>query len=170
MANSASLNRIVSVAASNEAVKKTKFLDGYLPYLFGHASAVINKDFDRYVQAFGITPLEWRVLASLCDDDGMTIGDLARKVVAQQPTLTKTIKKMEDSGLVDRGSDAEDLRKTLAHVTKAGRDLYNTLVKQALQHEQQWLRGISASEIKVLKKMLRSIITRSRSPLHFIEP
>lgn len=168
MSNPAKLNRKSPLSVVSDATTKTRFLDEYLPYLFGHASAVINKDFDRYVQAFGITPLEWRVLATLCDDDGMTIGDLARKVVAQQPSLTKTIKKMEDGGLVDRVSDAHDLRKTLAHVTKAGRALYGTLVKKALQHEEQWLKGIPAGEAKTLRKMLQSIIARGQSPLHFI--
>jgi DNA-binding MarR family transcriptional regulator len=147
----------------------TKFLDEYLPYLFGHASAALNKDFDRYVQVYGITPLEWRVLATLCDDNGLTIGELARKVVAQQPTLTKAIKKMEDSGLVDRSSDAEDLRKTLAHVTKEGRELYATLATRALQHEKQWLRGISDDEIRLLRKILQTVIHRGRSPLAFLD-
>lgn len=142
----------------------------YLPYLLGHASFAINKDFDRYVQAFGISPLEWRVLATLCDDDGLTIGELAHIVVAQQPTLTKAIKKMEEEGLVRRYSDAHDLRKTLAHITPGGRALAHKLIERARQHEQQWLRGLSDSDVKTLRRVLQVIIDRRRSPHPFLDP
>ena len=51
---------------------RARFLDDYLPYLLGHASHELNKDFDRYVKAAGLSPLEWRTLATLADDDGLT--------------------------------------------------------------------------------------------------
>lgn len=146
-----------------------RFLDGYLPYLLGNASFAINKDFDRYVQAYGVTPLEWRVLATLVDEDGMTVGDLARKVVALQPTLTKAIRKMEDSGLVERRSDSEDLRRTLAFITRQGRTLCRKLIDRALQHEEQWLRGFSSMEVKVLQRVLRLIVQRGLAPHPFLD-
>ena len=145
------------------------FLDGYLPYLLGHASFAINKDFDRYVQAFGISALEWRVLATLWNSDGLTIGELARIVVSQQPTLTKAIKKMEEGGLVERRSDAEDLRKTLAFATDQGRSLCEKLISRALQHERQWLRGFSDAEIDTLKRIMQAIIKRGRAPHPFLD-
>ena len=146
-----------------------RFLDAYLPYLLGHASFAINKDFDRYVQAFGVSPLEWRVLATLSDEDGLTIGDLAHKVVAQQPTLTKAIRKMEEAGLVERRSDAMDMRKTLAHVTAAGRALARKLIDGALQHEQQWVRGFGEADVEVIRRVLKVIIGRGRAPHPFLD-
>lgn len=142
------------------AASRRKFLDGYLPYLLGHASYAMNKDFDRFVQAGGISPLEWRVLATLSDDNRLTIGELARKVVALQPTLTRAIQRMETAGLVERADDAKDLRKTRAHVTRAGRTLVATLIKRALQHEQQWLRGFSPKEVDVVRRVLQTLIER----------
>jgi hypothetical protein len=61
------------------------FLDDYLPYLLGNGSFFINKDFDRYVRAFEVSPLEWRVLASLSDTDGLTIDALAKKWSPRSP-------------------------------------------------------------------------------------
>jgi DNA-binding MarR family transcriptional regulator len=151
-------------------IPKGKFLESYLPYLFGHASLVINKDFDRYVRQFGISALEWRVLATLSDDNDMTIGALAHKVVAQQPRLTKAVQKMETGELVERRSDSGDLRKTRVHVTNAGRALFGQLAKSAMLHEQQWLRGMSPAQLRLLRQMLHSIIDRSRAPRALVEP
>jgi DNA-binding MarR family transcriptional regulator len=118
---------------------------------------------------FGISALEWRVLATLCDEDALTIGDLARKVVAQQPTLTKAIKRMEEAGLVERGSDDADLRRTLAIVTKAGRRLAETLIERALLHEAQWLKGFSTADVETVRRVLQIVIVRRQSPLPFLD-
>ena len=73
------------------------FLDGYLPYLLGVASYVMNRDFHDDVKAAGLSPLEWRTLATLSDKggDGITVGELCRKVVSLQPAQTKAIKRLD---------------------------------------------------------------------------
>jgi DNA-binding MarR family transcriptional regulator len=141
------------------------FLDRHLPYLFGHASYVMNKDFDARAKAAGLAPVEWRVLASLYDDEGLTIGELARKVVARQPTLTKAIKRMHEAGLVRREDDATDLRKTRVYQTRRGRTLALRLIEVAKAHEAQLLQWLTPGEITALKRTLQEILGRERSPL-----
>jgi MarR family transcriptional regulator, organic hydroperoxide resistance regulator len=150
--------------------KPRTFLDDYLPYLLGRASYVINKDFDRHVQSYGLSPLEWRVLATLCDGDGRTIGQLAHMVVAQQPTLTKAIKKMTLVQLVRTASGDDDQRKTLVYETEKGRELVATLIKQAREHEAGLLSAFSASDIARLREILRALIKRGHAPLPHLTP
>ena len=75
-----------------------KFIDGYLSYLLSRAGHAVYREFHATVQAAGLTSLEWRVLATLSDGDGLTIGELAREVLTQQPTLTKLVQRMEKAG------------------------------------------------------------------------
>jgi DNA-binding MarR family transcriptional regulator len=148
--------------------KNPVFLDDYLPYLLGRASYVINKDFDKHVQSYGLTPLEWRVLATLSDREGRTIGELAHMVVAQQPTLTKAIKKMAVAGLVRTASGDDDQRKTLVYETARGVELVSRLIKQAREHESALLSGFSAAEIARLRDLLRALIKRGHAPLPYL--
>lgn len=141
------------------------FLDQHLPYLFGHASYVMNKDFDVLAKAAGLAPVEWRVLASLHDDEGLTIGELARKVVARQPTLTKAIKRMHEAGLVRREDDDADLRKTRVYQTRRGQTLAVRLINVAKAHEAQLLRWLTEGEIAALKRVLQEVLRRERAPL-----
>ena len=150
--------------------KPRVFLDDYLPYLLGRASYVINKDFDKHVQSHGLSPLEWRVLATLSDREGRTIGDLAHTVVAQQPTLTKAIKKMAAAGLVRTASGDDDQRKTLVYETSKGVELVSRLIKQAREHETALLAGFSAAEVSRLREMLRALIKRGHAPLPYLTP
>lgn len=141
------------------------FLDQHLPYLFGHASYVMNKDFDARARAAGLAPVEWRVLASLHDGEGLTIGELARKVVARQPTLTKAIKRMHEAGLVRREDDATDLRKTRVYPTRRGRTLALRLIEAAKAHEARLLQWLTTGEIAALKHVLQEVLRRERAPL-----
>ena len=138
----------------------TSFLEDYLPYLLGHASYEMNKHFDQYVRAAGLSPLEWRTLATLADGGGLTIGELCHKVVAQQPTLTKTIKRLHEAGLARREDDDQDLRKTRVFSTSAGRAIAQELMKTAKAHEADLLRNLGLDQIRTLKAALRGIFAR----------
>ena len=153
--------RMLRTAASADP---TSFLDDYLPYLLGHASEVMNKDFDRFVKAAGLSPVEWRTLASLERTDGLTIGALCRIVVAQQPTVTKAIKRLDEIGLVERSGDADDLRKTRVFMTARGVARARQLEQAARAHEADLLRHVSATQVRALKEALRVILTR-RAPM-----
>ncbi len=85
-----------------------RFIDGYLSYLLARASHTVYREFHAQVQAAGLGSLEWRLLATLSDGDGLTIGELAREILAQQPTLTKLVQRMEKAGWVRRGADPAD--------------------------------------------------------------
>ncbi len=141
-------------------MSKNRFVDDYLSYLLGRASHAVYKAFDARVKAAGLSSLEWRVLATLADGDGLTIGDLAQEVLALQPTLTKLIQRMEQDGLVEIGADATDARRTLVHETKQGRAVVMRLVRAAKEHERETLKGFSEREVATLKKILRALVSR----------
>ena len=132
-----------------------KFIESYLSYLLSRAGHVVYEEFHTVVHAAGLSTLEWRVLATLSDGDGLTIGDLAREVLALQPTLTKLIQRMEKAGWVRRGADPFDARRTLVFETVQGREVVIDLLSKAKQHELGLLEGINAEDVTTLKKVLR---------------
>jgi DNA-binding MarR family transcriptional regulator len=149
---------------------QARFIDDYLSYLLARASYAVYKEFDAEVKKAGLSSLEWRVLATLAPGDargsakngnaGMTIGELAREVLAQQPTLTKLIQRMSAGGLVERLADADDARKTRVASTAAGRKLVAGLLARAKAHEAALLDEFRGDEVQALKKILHALITR----------
>jgi len=138
----------------------TRFIDDYLSYLLARASYAVYKEFDAEVREAGLSSLEWRVLATLNAGEGMSIGELAREVLAQQPTLTKLIQRMSKNGLVERLADAGDARKTMVAATPAGRKLVAGLLARAKTHEAALLDEFDAGEVQALKKILHALIDR----------
>jgi DNA-binding MarR family transcriptional regulator len=140
------------------AAAKPKFIDDYLSYLLSRAAHGVYEEFHAVVRAAGLSSLEWRVLATLSDGDGLTVGDLAREVLAEQSTLTKLLLRMAKAGWVLRAEDPLDARRTLIFETPQGRSVVADLLGQAKAHEASLLAGFKASDVAALKKMLRVLI------------
>jgi DNA-binding MarR family transcriptional regulator len=133
------------------------FVRDYLSYLLAQASYAVYKAFDARVRAAGLSSTEWRVLATLSDGDGLTIGELAHEVLTQQPTLTKLVDRMERAGLVERRGDATDGRRTLVFETARGRARVAPLLVQAKGHERAALAAFTPHEAETLKRALRAL-------------
>ncbi len=131
-----------------------RFVDTYLGYLLGQANHALFKDFEAQVQAAGLTSIEWRVLATLHDSDAMAVTQLAQEVLSKQPTVTKLVQRMAAQGWVSLWGDAQDQRRTLVAIEKAGLRLVKPLIEAAKQQEAQVMKGLDATEIEAIKELL----------------
>lgn len=134
--------------------RSTRFVDSYLGYLLGQANQALYKDFDSQVRAAGLTSVQWRVLATLHDSEPMTVSQLARDVLAQQPTVTKLVQRMCDQGWLTLSNDPKDQRCTLVAASEVGQRLILPLVAQARQHEAATLQALSPVQKNMLKTLL----------------
>jgi DNA-binding MarR family transcriptional regulator len=131
-----------------------RFVDEYLGSLLGHANHALYKDFEAHVRAAGLSPIEWRVLATLHDGEALTVSQLAQEVLSKQPTVTKLAQRMEEQGWVALQADPSDQRRTLVEATPAGKRLVRPLIQRARAHETQMLRALGAAEQAALRKLL----------------
>jgi DNA-binding MarR family transcriptional regulator len=143
------------------AIHRERFLDGYLPYLMAHASHRISAQFHRHIATQGIRPSSWRLLGTLADTGGLTVGELADEMMLQQPTVTKIVFRLEDEGLVARRSSPKDRRQVIIDLTARGRLLFAALEKKARQHQAEVLSAYSAAEKALLFDVLRELLRRT---------
>jgi DNA-binding MarR family transcriptional regulator len=70
----------------------------------------------------GMTRAQYSVLNHLLRMDAeRTIGELANSFQVRQPTMSSTVRKLEDKGLVELKHDPDDRRVRRVAITKAGR-------------------------------------------------
>ena len=136
------------------------FVSDYLSYLLAHASHLVSAQFHAHLKRYGVPVPTWRVLATLSDGQGKTVGEIARIGLYNQPTATKIIDRLEAEGLAQRRSDRSDKRRTLVFISERGLAMVNRLKADALAHESRVLEGHSPEEVKLLKKVLRTLIER----------
>ncbi|SLN72887.1 MarR family winged helix-turn-helix transcriptional regulator [Oceanibacterium hippocampi] len=140
------------------------FVDDYLLYLLASASHDTSAEFHAEIKAAGLSVAEWRVLATLHDRNGLSIGELAAFTLSQQPTLTKLINRMERDGLVKRIGDDADGRKVRVAVTERGRTTATRFVAAARRHEDGLLGDYTEVEKAQLKRILKRLIRRAEPP------
>lgn len=90
----------------------------------------------------GLTALELSVLGHLHRRGALSPGELATAERVQPQSLTRTLASLEAAGLLARGADPDDGRRSLLVITEAGRDaLRNDMqqrdvwLSQAMNHE-----------------------------------
>jgi DNA-binding MarR family transcriptional regulator len=76
-----------------------------------------------------IRPSFGAVLVPLFEEDGLRLGELARRAGLTKQTLTTLVRRVEAQGYVERRPDPEDGRATRLYLTRKARTLEPELVR-----------------------------------------
>jgi len=141
------------------------FFDDYLLYLLAKASSVASGQFHAQLRARNIAVSTWRILAVLYGSGPVTVGVLASATLLQQPTLTKTLDRLTDEGLVLRShDDKEDRRRVRVRLTAKGEAMAAELVPLAEAHQDVLARNIGLDDVASLRRVLKAIIALELAP------
>jgi len=140
-----------------------RFVDDAMSSLLTRAAHSISLPFLQAAKKQGLNATEWRILATLSDGDGLTIGQLANTVMAKQPTVSKIIDRMTQAGWVQRLPGTSDKRHTMLHTTEHGRKLVQHLLRQHHDREVSALEALSDQDLVQLKALLKRLIENTTS-------
>jgi DNA-binding MarR family transcriptional regulator len=140
--------------------------EDYLGYWLFYAQRSVAYAFYEALQAcciehkksYVVTPPQWGVLSLLHNQDGQTIGALNQQRAIDAPTMTGIVKRLEQSGLVERRHDLGDRRLVKVYLTDEGRDIIRYLPDAAIEFSQIMSQGFSESEKRELQAKLQRII------------
>ncbi|HEY0755995.1 MAG TPA: MarR family transcriptional regulator [Ktedonobacteraceae bacterium] len=104
-----------------------------------------------------VTPSQWGVLTLL--PDGITIGTISQQRGVDAPTITGIIKRLEQSGLVERRHDREDRRVVKVYLTPEGASITALLHPRVATFNEEMLRGFAEEERDLLLQNLQRIIS-----------
>ncbi|HCN72883.1 MAG TPA: MarR family transcriptional regulator [Pusillimonas sp.] len=135
-----------------------RFVHRYLASVMALASHRISAEFHVEVRKAGLTVTEWRILGSLIEAEGETVGELAKLAVTKQPTLSKVLPGLESKGLVTLETARADRRHTVVRITPKGTRLISGLWDRAMAHQQRVLQKLDPDHADRLGEMLRDII------------
>ena len=98
-----------------------------------HAEQALRGRLAPMLEAEGITFEHWQILASLLEDPGQRMTELAEASVLPAATLTRHVDKLVERALVVRRIDSDDKRRVVAALSSRGERLARRLrdVEQA---------------------------------------
>ncbi|MDX1945932.1 MAG: MarR family transcriptional regulator [Pirellulaceae bacterium] len=107
----------------------------------------------------GITFRQAQVLGFLALAGPLAQNDLAERMRIEPPTLVGVLDRMERDGWIRRDSDPHDRRRKLIQPTPAAKPVWAKVVSVARRVREQATRGLSASQLAQLRKLLALVQT-----------
>ena len=137
-------------------------LDAFLPYQLSVVSNAVSGVIARtYESLFGLRIPEWRLIAVLAEEEGVTQQALVARTEMDKMTVSRAAQALVTRGLVSRVAHGTDKRSNALALTPAGQSLYAQISPKALELEQQLLEAIGERELKQLKATLAKLKSAS---------
>jgi len=139
-------------------------LDAFLPYQLSIASNAVSGAIARaYVAHFGLRIPEWRLIAVLAEEEGLTQQALVARTEMDKMTVSRTAQALVERGLVNRTRHGSDGRSHALVLSDEGRSLYAQIAPKALAMEAELLKDLTAQEIEALKATLHKLKAASHA-------
>lgn len=99
------------------------------------------------------------ILKPLMKQDGLTQLELVNITGLKAPTISISLRNMEQDGIVRRAKKAgSDRRETHVYITDKGRKMYSKLLEVLDKAEKTMLGGLSDKELNSMRKVLNKMI------------
>ena len=105
-----------------------------------------------------IRPAYGSVLLPLYEEDGLRMGELAKRARLSKQTMTDMIRRLERDGLVERRPDPNDARASLIFLTARSRRFKPVAAKTLRELDRRVRSRLSAASVAELKSALGQLM------------
>ena len=128
-----------------------------LVFLMEDVARRLRKSFDTAVAQFGLTRTQWRALAYLYRNPGLTQTEISNLLELERATVGQAIDRLAELHLVERRSAKNDRRVWKVHLLRPAIDLLPVLRAEAASVYKHVLLGIPVADIKQLHNTLLAL-------------
>ena len=87
-------------------------LEAFLPYRLSLLSNTVSQGVSNaYRKPYGLTVIEWRVIAVLGRFPGLTASEIMQRTVMDKVAISRAVRNLQERGLVERSPHSEDRRR-----------------------------------------------------------
>ena len=132
-----------------------------LGFLLAKASQRWNELLYERFRAAGfpeVRPAYGSVLVPLFEEDGLRMGELARRARLSKQTMTTLVRLMEREGLVARGPDPEDARAVRVRLTPRAREFEPVAERVLAELETLVATRLDDEHVRALRAGLEEVI------------
>jgi DNA-binding MarR family transcriptional regulator len=127
-------------------------------FLANHMARLFARGLAERIRPLGLAPAQFMTLLALWEEDGLTQGDLFRRLDVEQATMANTLTRMERDGLIERRPHPEDGRAQVVRLTAKGRSLREPATDAAGTVNASALAGLSDKEEAQFLDLMRRVI------------
>ncbi len=114
---------------------------------------------EKAIKKAGINITAWRVGMILRENGELSMSDIATHAVARLPTITKTVYKLQEQGLVIVKPSPEDARVSMVTITPAGIASVESVINDTAKIFDNAFDDMSVKELDTLNQLLQKVFT-----------
>ena len=163
----------VSAEPGPAAVRhRSPVLDDALAFRLNRTNRLLRTHLARFLDRHvpGISPEQWFILARVAQGPRVRQVDLAERVLADPPNVSRLVDALVARGLVRRSPDPADRRSWLLSPTKQGRQVTARLLDHTITERQLVFDGFADDELDALAAALDRIDANLRRLLSSTPP
>ena len=115
-------------------------------YLVHEVARLFRRRFEDEARIHGVTLPQWRALAEIHRQEGISQVSLAGCIDTDPMTLSGILDRLEKRGLIERYTDPNDSRAKLARLSPAGTELVGTAKNVGRELYENALDGLAPAE------------------------
>jgi len=138
-------------------------LERFLPYRLSVLSNLVSSRIAaHYSERFGLGIPEWRVLAVLAQEPGLSAAEVAERTAMDKVAVSRAVAALQRTGRLERTTDSRDRRRSRLRLSAAGAEVYRQVVPVARRLEHELLDALAPDDRAALDRILRALQSKVR--------
>jgi DNA-binding MarR family transcriptional regulator len=126
-------------------------------FLLAKAYQKAHGNLKKRLLSYGLTPIQFLTLAALAEEDGISAGEIGKRLVLDNATLSGVLDRLADRDWIEKQTDLNDKRLLRVYLTDKTKGLQEELSEEREQANTEVLHGLSMEEKVLLKRLLRDV-------------
>ncbi len=126
-------------------------------FLLAKAYQKAHNNLKKHLLPDGLTPVQHLILESLWKEEGLSLGEIGKRLVLDKPTLSGVVNRMTEKGWVVKKPDDDDKRVSRIYLKNKAKRLKPLLLKKRNLANKEVLSGLNREEKVLLKRLLRDV-------------
>ena len=103
--------------------KEAMKLDNQLCFPIYAAARSVTSAYTPYLKSIGLTYTQYILFLVLWEKDGLTVGEICKRLMLDSGTLSPVLKKLRQQGYIEKSQSTADERSFIITLTEKGRAL-----------------------------------------------
>lgn len=126
-------------------------------FLLAKAYQKAHASLKRHLTSYGLTPIQCLIIEALRDEEGVSAGELGKKLVLDSATLSGVLDRLAEKGWIIKEIDSSDRRSLRIYLGEKAKEVAEPLSEQRERANEEIMSNLSMEEKVLLKRLLRDL-------------
>jgi DNA-binding MarR family transcriptional regulator len=139
-------------------------LEEFLPYRLSVLSNTVSRGISAaYVDRFGLSIREWRIIAVLGRFPGLSAAEIVKRTEMDKVAVSRAVSRLIGDGRLERSLSDADKRRSVLVLSGEGKRLFNQISPMAKSYEERLLKCLGTEDQDRLSDILDNLQKQAKA-------